>query len=809
MPDDVLERVQAALADRYTIDRELGAGGMATVHLAEDLKHHRKVAIKVLRPELAASIGADRFLREIEIAANLTHPHILPLHDSGEADGFLYYVMPYIEGESLRDRLLRERQLPIDDALTLTREVASALAYAHEQGVIHRDIKPENIMLSAGGAVVADFGIARALSAAGGEQLTETGMAVGTPAYMSPEQASADKIDARSDIYSLGCVLYEMLGGDPPFLGTTPQAILARKAAEPAPPLRAVRDTVPEGLELVVLKSLARTPADRFSTAAEFRAALEPASLELAATRPSRAQPRRPWRWIAAVAATAAMAVILTLLGVRGGNSGTPLRYASLATLTIANLTGDTSWDEQVVGLTAELHTSMVLLSHDGGVSQRSLRAVRSAEAEANSSQEIAERLGVQLLLEPNLVSTPSGVKMSVALVEGHSGTQLWAADFNRPFPEVRQLNRDIALAVAAEIGLVLDPETMVYAPTSQVDSVAYRHYLTGRTLYEENLREDNALRFTASDVLPRTMRSFEASIEADSMFAPPWAGLATIYLTLGGSQAMSPEEAYRRGAEYAQRALQLDPESPAAIGISAVSAWWTQMRWDDAGQGLRRTLELDPINYEALYWGSFLFSDLGLSDEALTYANRLVETNPGSAGEIFFASMICLYARDYDCTVRLADSAASLEPGRADVCLGRALGLSFKGEHQEAVRSIEACATDDLDWGVTHAIIKTRSGNTADARSWLSQRPPNHWGTAVLFGQIGELDSAFVELEARLDLLGFVERLPSQPYFDPLRGDPRIDAALRRMNLECEYYEDGSHSCRDIGTSLREPGTL
>jgi serine/threonine-protein kinase len=219
---DEFDRLKSALSDRYVIERELGAGGMATVYLARDPKHSREVAIKVLRPELAAGLGVERFVREIEIAAQLTHPHILPLHDSGEADGFLYYVMPYVEGESLRHRINREGQLPIDDALQITREVAAALSYAHSQDVVHRDIKPENVLLSAGEAVVADFGIARAVSAAGGEHLTETGISIGTPAYMSPEQASGeDRIDGRTDIYALGCMLYEMLSGDAPYMAST------------------------------------------------------------------------------------------------------------------------------------------------------------------------------------------------------------------------------------------------------------------------------------------------------------------------------------------------------------------------------------------------------------------------------------------------------------------------------------------------------------------------------------------------------------------------------------------------------------
>src|SRR5881398_3244428 len=217
---DQLARLQAALADRYTIERELGRGGMATVYLAQDRKHHRQVGIKVLKPELAAALGPERFLREIETAARLNHPHILPLHDSGEATGLLYYVMPYVEGETLRNRLDRAGQLPVAEAVQIVREVADALSHAHSHDVVHRDIKPENILLEAGHAVVADFGIARAITAAGGEQLTATGLAVGTPAYMSPEQAAGDSVlDGRSDVYALGCVLYEMLAGEPPFTG--------------------------------------------------------------------------------------------------------------------------------------------------------------------------------------------------------------------------------------------------------------------------------------------------------------------------------------------------------------------------------------------------------------------------------------------------------------------------------------------------------------------------------------------------------------------------------------------------------------
>ncbi|HEY7682351.1 MAG TPA: protein kinase [Gemmatimonadales bacterium] len=274
-------RLAAALADRYRIERELGQGGMATVYLAHDLKHDRKVAVKVLRPELAAVIGAERFLAEIKTTASLQHPHILPLHDSGEADGFLFYVMPFIEGESLRDRLNHEKQLPLDMAVRIASEVASALDYAHRHHVIHRDIKPENILLHDGSALVADFGIALAVSTAGGGRLTETGMSLGTPFYMSPEQAMGEReITAKSDVYALGCVLYEMLVGEPPFTGPTAQAIVARVMTEEPRSLTIQRKTIPPHVEAAVQVALAKLPADRFSSAAQFAEALaHPGSL--------------------------------------------------------------------------------------------------------------------------------------------------------------------------------------------------------------------------------------------------------------------------------------------------------------------------------------------------------------------------------------------------------------------------------------------------------------------------------------------------------------------------------------------------
>ena len=305
-------RLVSALADRYRIEHELGQGGMATVYLAEDLKHHRQVAIKVLKPELAAVLGPERFLREIETAARLNHPHILPLYDSGEAGGFLYYVMPYVAGESLRGRLERETQLPVDEALQVAREVADALSYAHARGVVHRDIKPENILLESGHAVVADFGIARAISVAGGETLTGTGMVLGTPAYMSPEQAADSKdVDGRADLYSLGCVLYEMLAGQPPFTGST-LASLAYQHLSVAPrPVTELRPAVPAALADTVARALAKNPADRFETTARFADSLVlPAAVVAPAHVPARSASVRRVALLWAGLAVAAVVIV-------------------------------------------------------------------------------------------------------------------------------------------------------------------------------------------------------------------------------------------------------------------------------------------------------------------------------------------------------------------------------------------------------------------------------------------------------------------------------------------------------------------
>ncbi|MCZ6851755.1 MAG: protein kinase, partial [Planctomycetota bacterium] len=363
MPD-TLARLTSALANRYAIERELGAGGMATVYLAEDLKHHRKVAIKVLRPELAAAIGPERFLREITITAQLNHPHILPLLDSGEENGFLYYVMPYMQGESLRDRLNRERQLSVGDAVKLAGEVADALNAAHRRDVVHRDIKPENILIEDGHAVVADFGIARASDAAGSEQLTETGLAIGTPFYMSPEQASGSRdLDGRSDIYALGCVLYEMLAGQPPFTGPTIESVVHQHLAVEVSPVTNLRPAVSAEIAATLTRALAKTPADRFATAREFADALTavPTSTAARPTAAASGLSRGRVGAYAALALAVLVAGVLTILRTTGPASMTD-DIPRLVVLPLQNLSAAEE-EYFAVGMTEEITARLAGIS--------------------------------------------------------------------------------------------------------------------------------------------------------------------------------------------------------------------------------------------------------------------------------------------------------------------------------------------------------------------------------------------------------------------------------------------------------------
>jgi eukaryotic-like serine/threonine-protein kinase len=457
-----LERLRASLADRYGLVRELGHGGMAKVYLAQDLKHGRPVALKVLKSELAHALGPERFLREIRLTAQLDHPHILPLLDSGDAGEFLYYVMPYVDGESLRERLTREKQLPLEDAFRIAREVADALSYAHSHGIVHRDIKPENVLLAGQHARVADFGIARAVTAAGGETLTGTGLAIGTPTYMSPEQANGEKdLDGRSDVYSLGCVLYEMLAGHPPFTGGTAREILVRHSMDVVPSLSAARPTVSPDLERVIATALAKTPADRFRTAALFAEALaRPQSVAMppAATVPGATSTRRARRLaLVGVAGLVALGGVLLMLR-RGSEASAPAEPAyertAIAVLPFQNLSAEGPQAYFASGLHNELVTQ---LSKVAALKVISRTSVMSYVGTGNHPlRQIANQLRVGSLVEGSVQVVGGRLRVNVQLIDAATDANLWAERYDRTLDDAFAIQSDVAQRIVAAVGAAL-----------------------------------------------------------------------------------------------------------------------------------------------------------------------------------------------------------------------------------------------------------------------------------------------------------------------------------------------------------------
>jgi serine/threonine-protein kinase len=484
-----VEKLQAAIAGRYAIERELGRGGMATVYLAHDLKNDRQVAIKVLLPEVGVALGPERFKREIDIATKFSHPHVLPLYDSGDADGQLFYVMPFVEGESLREKLDREKQLSVSEAVRIAAEVADALDYAHRQNVIHRDIKPENILLEDGHALVADFGIARAAASAGEEKLTQTGITLGTPVYMSPEQAMADKgIDGRADIYSLGCVLYEMLSGNPPFVGPTAQAILARHALDQVPLLTIVRNAIPDEVEDVVLKALEKVPADRFQTAREFADALRAPHSPAGARRSTGGRQRTGERtgqrgrgqapkskatmWIAigavAVVAVAGFFGWRATKGRGGATAAGGLDPRRIAVLYFTDATRDSSLGFLASGLTDGLIAQLSTVDGLSVISQGGVSAYRGSALPADS---IARALDAGTLVRGTVEREGDKVLVNVKLLEGTSGADFQRASFELPAKNITAIRDTLTIQVARLIRARLGEEVKLRSDRMGTDN--------------------------------------------------------------------------------------------------------------------------------------------------------------------------------------------------------------------------------------------------------------------------------------------------------------------------------------------------
>lgn len=595
---DPFAALNAALSGHYVVDRELGRGGMAVVFLARDLRHERFVALKTLRPEIAVAVGRDRFLREIKLAARLQHPNILSVYDSGDAEGTLYYVMPFVEGESLRDRLEREPQLPLEDALQIAREVADALAYAHGHDVVHRDIKPENIMLSGGHAIVADFGIARALNAAGGDKLTETGLAIGTPAYMPPEQsAGTGQVDRRSDIYSLACVLYETLAGQPPFTGPTAQAIMARHSLDAVPRLRIVRETIPDAIEQVIERALAKVPADRYQTATQFADALAAAS----SGRISRIapQPRRR-RWFRPAAAAAALAVVAAGAWLLFGRPETArplpggLDSKRIAVLYFTDLSRDTSLAHVAAGLTEGLISELSKVRGLEVVSSNGVAPYRGTEVARDS---IARALRAGTLVDGS-VEQLSGdrVRTEVRLVDGTSGAEVGRrVSFTMPAQQLLKVRDSVIQEAARLLRARVGDEVQLRALQSQTGNPqAWALVQRGTAVRREGERALAAGDAVAAQTAARRADSLLVEGQrADPAWAEVALGRGQAALLAARSTTDKRERAarLRDGLSHADSALTLSPDHAAALGLRGTLRY----------QLWRLNLDADPVRQAEL----------------------------------------------------------------------------------------------------------------------------------------------------------------------------------------------------------------
>ena len=746
-----LQRLEAGLAGRYTIERELGQGGMAVVFLARDLRHDRKVALKMLRPEISAEIGADRFLREIKLAAGLTHPHILPVYDSGEADGLLFYVMPNMEGRSVRERLDRERQLPLEEALRITREVASALDYAHRHQVVHRDIKPENILLNEGAAMVADFGIGKALS--GGGSLTQTGMAVGTPAYMSPEQASGDsEVDGRSDLYSLGCVLYEMLAGEPPFTGPTAQAVIAKRFVSPIPRVRVTRD-IPVSVDDAVTRALSRTPVDRFPSAADFAEALRQISQEAGAgphRTPTESQKSAP-------------------------------AQKSIAVLPLTNMSADPENEYFSDGMTEEIINALSKVPGMQVASRTSSFAFKGKEVDV---REIGQKLGVGTVLEGSVRKIGNRIRITTQLVSVENGYHLWAETYDRQLEDVFAVQDEISRAIVEALKLRLGGDTaQLVVPTKNLE--AYNLYLKGRFFFNK---------FTEQG-LRKGLDYFQHALLQDPGYARAYAGIADCWCNLADDW-VAPDDAYPRAKSAATQALQHDPELAEAItSIGKVLCWY---EWDFAGaeQQLRRAVALNPNYAEAHFVFGSTLPAVGLLGEAIEEVRKALTLDPLSAHFSRWLGRLLLYARDYAGAIAQSQKTIELDDAYFQAYLDIGTAHLSQGDPDTALtwyrrsQGLES-SVRSYDAFIVRALAPLGRRDEADEiLARLEEESRRLYVRAEIlamgYAALGDADRAFACLERAFQAKsGGLIYLHLDPGYEPLRADPRFGDLVRHIGLK------------------------
>jgi TolB-like protein/Flp pilus assembly protein TadD/tRNA A-37 threonylcarbamoyl transferase component Bud32 len=803
--DTLRLQLQTALGSAYTLERELGGGGMSRVFLATEAALGRRIVIKLLPPELAASVSTERFKREIQLAARLQHPHIVPLLTAGESDGLPYFTMPFVEGESLRARLATRGELPVAEAVRVLRELASALAYAHAHGVVHRDIKPDNVLLSGGAAMVTDFGVAKALSAsttaepAGSatDSVTSLGVALGTPAYMAPEQASADpNVDHRADVYAFGILAYELLTGQTPFGGRTPQGLLAAHVNEAPEPIQKRRALAP-ALAALVMRCLEKRPSDRPQTAEEIVHALDDlttpsggmaptsvgspvagAGVERRVTTGSGSRSRS----LAALAAAALLATVGVFAWQRSRAPAavTAPEARSVAVLPFENIGSDTSNAYFSDGMTDEVTIALDKLP---GLRVASRGSAFAFKGKAVDARDIGRQLGVTHIVEGSVRRAAGRLRLSARLVSTSNNYEVWSQSYDRDVSDVFAVQDELARAIAGELDASLRGARQAPASGGTTNLAAYDLYLRGRYLW--NHRTAAGLELAA--------RAFSEATRLDPDYALAYAGLADVYTVAPQYSGRPRADFYSRAESAARKALALDStlaEPHATLGLLADQA----RRYAEAERELRRAIAMKPTYPTAHHWYALALRRQGRLEESRVHyeeARRLDPLSPIIA-TVYASSFY--FERDYPRAISELEQVLQLHPGFAEAnrYLARTYGVA--GDLPRALATIQRAAAasglpeqGDLGW-ILGRMGRHHEGDSllADARARAARGPVPSSTFALIHLGRGRLDSAFIWLERAADSTDpAVAYMKIDPRFEALRSDPRFHRILKRINLE------------------------